>query len=118
MSGSLRLRTTTREDAVLVGSGAIDLERVGAISVGPLDSDVDSAPGVLVFASTGDRPGIMMRFGIGANMPGVIRPDGAFTVFDVLQVGEEGFGGAWRSASGVGWQRASGYFCATRTESN
>lgn len=114
--GTLALRATEREEAVLAGSASLDLEGVGAFTVGPLESDADSAPGVLVFASTGDRPSIMMRLGSGANLMGSVRYDGAFTVLDVRSADDHGFQGDWRSGAEIG-QGAAGYFCAVRRES-
>lgn len=95
----------------LYGTSNIDLDAVGAIKLGDLESDDPSSPGVLVLEQkTADANNITIRMGSFANQRGVVRFDGGFTALTVTTVGEGTFGGTW--ASGVQGPEASGYFCA------
>lgn len=110
--GRLDLAATSREDAALVGSTDLSVEAVAALRLGDLTGAVDSAPGVAVFESGGDRPNILLRLGSEANAAGVVRFDGGYTVLEVLRMDDSGFRGSWRS--GVTANSATGYFCALR----
>jgi hypothetical protein len=111
-SGRLTLRPTARSDAALVGTGEVAIESVGARRVGALDARGDSAPGVAVFARSGDRPSIVLRLGSEANAVGVVRFDGEYTALTVHRVAADGFSGSWRSGDLT--ERAAGHFCARR----
>jgi hypothetical protein len=111
--GGLVLERSGRPDAVLVGRTTVPVEAVNAFRIGQLDVSGDSAPGVLVFLSAGERPGVMLRFGSGANAQGGMQPiEGEFTALTVLWVDSTGFAGSWRS--GAMRDRAAGHFCVTR----
>jgi hypothetical protein len=114
-TGRLDLSPGSRPDAVLIGAADLAVESVGAVRLGDLAASADSAPGVLVMQSGGDRPTILLRLGSEANAVGVIRFDGGYTVLEVLRIDENGFAGSWRS--GVTSNTATGHFCAQRIES-
>jgi hypothetical protein len=110
------LEPTKRAGAALVGRTDIDVERLSAYRVGPLDVSGDSAPGVLVFLRHADPPSIMLRLGSGANALGMAQPiEGEFTVLMVHRVDGEGFAGSWRSGANI--ERAAGHYCAHRLSS-
>ena len=108
-SGDLGMRGGTATP--LGGTADIDLGAVGAQAVRGLDSMDSSAPGVLVLESDGGTgSAVIVRFGSDANAANRRAVDGAFVVLEPRLVAGDGFFGDWRS--GVGTERASGYFCA------
>lgn len=111
--GGLALELSGRPDAALIGRTTVPVERVDAFRVGQLEVSGDSAPGVLLFLSPGERPGALLRLGSDANARGGAQAiEGMFTALTVLRVDSAGFAGSWRS--GAMTDRAAGYFCATR----
>lgn len=96
----------------LYGTAAVELERVGALRIGDLDSADPARPGVVVVARSGAAPRVWVRLGSEANRRDVERFDGGYMVLDVQQADRRGFFGQWRS--GVMDNEAEGYFCATR----
>lgn len=105
--------------APLYGTTDLDLEALGALRMGGLDSTDPAAPGVGVYESRspdGSRPAsIVLRLGSDANRRGDdVAIDGGTSVLRVLRVGEDGFAGTWRSQ--VNAQTvAAGWFCAMPT---
>jgi hypothetical protein len=103
----------------LFGTGDINLDAVGAVSVGNTMSRDPRQPGVLVIerhAAPHKAPmaEITVRLGSDANRRDRVRFDGGYSVLRVQQLDEPGFAGSW--SSGVTGERAAGYFCATRVE--
>jgi hypothetical protein len=112
--GRLSLRPARRQDASFVGGTDLSVETVGALRVSNLDVTSDSAPGVAAYVRSGDRPDVLLRFGSGANIAGVRRFEGEYTVLTVHRIDVRGFVGAWRS--GALTERAAGHFCARRLD--
>lgn len=112
--GRLTLREGARTDAALVGGTDVNVEAVDALRPGPLDVVSDSAPGVLVLESGGERPRVLLRLGSGANVQGIAQFEGGYTVLQVHRISDSSFSGSWRSGTGMGGDRATGHFCADR----
>jgi len=93
----------------LIGSTNLDLDAVGAVRLGALDSRDPRSPGVAVLETPG---AIVLRLGADANRRGVVRFDGGYTALYVRATGAAGFAGGW--ASGVTGPDAEGHFCAVR----
>ena len=99
--------------APLFGTADVPVEAVGALRVGDLMSTDPAAPGVLVIESeTPQGPNILLRFGSDANRRDMVRFDGGYTVLELREIGDDGFGGTW--TSGIQRLGAAGYFCAVR----
>ena len=101
----------------LYGATDVDLSRVDAVSVGSTTSLDPSRPGVLVMErraapNRSPRTDIIIRLGSEANRTDRQRFDGGYTALRVRRLDPGGLAGSW--ASGVGTERAAGYFCATR----
>jgi hypothetical protein len=102
--------------APLYGSTDLDLEALGGLRMGGLDSSDPAAPGVGVYetrSADGSRPAsIVLRLGSEANRRGSAALDGGTSVLRVTRIGDDGFAGTWRSQ--VNAQTvAAGWFCAT-----
>lgn len=102
----------------LYGATDVDLTLIDAVSVGSTNSLDPARPGVLVMErrSAPGRPPkteIIIRLGSDANRTDRQRFDGGYTALRARKVGRGRLAGSW--ASGVGTERAAGYFCATRT---
>ncbi len=96
---------------VLVGSGQLRLEEVGAAEADVASRD-PMRPGALVF----DLPsGVLLRLGAEANRQDVTRIEGAATALRVREIREDGFAGDWTSMAPL--PLAEGYFCAWRSGS-
>ncbi len=93
----------------LVGATDLDLDAVGAVRLGALDSRDPRSPGVAVLETPS---AIVLRLGADANRRDVVRFDGAYTALYVRTTGAAGFAGGW--ASGVTGPDAEGHFCAVR----
>ncbi|MGH7645708.1 MAG: hypothetical protein ACREMR_08990, partial [Gemmatimonadales bacterium] len=93
----------------LIGGANVNLEAVGAVRMGALDSRDPRKPGVAVLETPG---AIVLRLGAEANRRDVVRFDGGYTAFYVRATDAAGFAGGW--ASGVTGPEAEGYFCAVR----
>ena len=99
----------------LHGWAAVDLQSVGALSIGDLSSRDPLRPGVLVLEQ---RPAfaapvaITLRLGSIANRrTGQTAADGGYTALHVTRVEQSGgFSGTW--ISGVRASRVEGHFCA------
>lgn len=96
---------------VLYGSTSVNLDAVGAVRPGDLESEDASQPGVLVIERKGT---VTLRLGSEANRRDVARFDGGYTALRVGTASAERFAGKW--ASGVRTERSAGYFCAMRVE--
>ena len=116
VAGSLLLQPWSSDafapaSSPLRGATDIDLEAVGAVSVGDPGSKDPAAPGVLVLESRQDgAPRILLRLGSDANRADQPLFDGGFAVLEVAEITTSGFAGKWRS--GAEGQFASGHFCA------
>jgi hypothetical protein len=102
--------------APLYGSTDLDLEALGALRMGGLDSSDPAAPGVGVYetrAADRSRPAsIVLRLGSEANRREGAALDGGTSVLRVTRIAVDGFAGTWRSR--VNAQTvAAGWFCAT-----
>jgi hypothetical protein len=102
----------------LYGSARIALDSVGAVAPGDPASTNPARPGVLVVRWTrGDAahptPMLTLRLGDEGNRTDVTRFDGAHLALSATTLSAERFAGSWDS--GVGMERAAGYFCAVRT---
>ncbi len=115
---TLRRHSADGDDGVsvpLYGWAAVDLQRVGALSIGDIGSQDPLSPGVLVLEQ---RPAfaapvaITLRLGSIANRrTGQTAVDGGYTALHVTRVEESGgFSGTW--ISGVHAERVAGHFCA------
>lgn len=122
---SLRYRSRlggARDSTVLhplYGATDVDLTLVDAVSVGSTSTLDPARPGVLVIErrSAPGRPPkteIILRLGSDANRMDRQRFDGGYTALRARKVGRGRLAGSW--ASGVGTERAAGYFCATRKD--
>ncbi len=102
--------------APLYGSTDLDLEALGGLGMGGLDSTDPAAPGVGVYetrVADGSRPAsIVLRLGAGPNRRENTALDGGTSVLRVLRVGDDGFAGTWRSQVNARTV-AAGWFCAT-----
>lgn len=100
----------------LRGTAEIELARVGAATQGSLGSEDPSAPGVAVLQlppfEGATLPRILVRLGSDLNRRVSPPLDGAYTVFRVKGLSEEGFFGSWESGGANG--RMEGHFCAWR----
>ncbi|MGH7674059.1 MAG: hypothetical protein ACREMV_02210 [Gemmatimonadales bacterium] len=94
----------------LIGATDVDLDAVGAVRMGALDSRDPRQPGVAVLETPGT---IILRLGAEANRRDVVRFDGGYMALYVRATGGAGFAGGW--ASGVTGPEAEGYFCAVRS---
>jgi hypothetical protein len=101
----------TASSYVLYGTADLDLEAVGAVRPGELDSADPLQPGLLVIERKGR---ITIRLGSEANRRDVVRYDGGYTALRVAEGRTDRFAGSW--SSGLGSHRTSGYFCAVRAE--
>ncbi len=93
----------------LIGGTDLDLDAVGAVRLGALDSRDPRQPGISVLETPG---AIVLRLGAEANRRDVVRFDGGYMALYVRATDGAGFAGAW--ASGVTGPEAEGYFCAVR----
>jgi hypothetical protein len=114
VAGQLTLVRSDRSDAPVIGAADLAVEVVGALRLGDLAANNETAPGVLVLREGNERPTILLRLGSEANAEGVVRFDGGYTVLDVQRLDAQGFQGSWRS--GITANVASGHFCAYRSE--
>ena len=91
----------------LVGFTDIQLEFVGASTLGEGTSTDPAMPGAIVFQE--DQRSAIIRLGSEANRRDVIRFEGAYMVLWVTEARPEGFAGTW--SSGEMGPVATGYFC-------
>ena len=98
----------------LYGTANLDLEAVGAVRIGDLESSDPMQPGVAVLeqrsTDSDSPPTITLRFGSLANQRDITRFDGGYMALRVSWIESGAFGGTWES--GVRSQTAGGYFCA------
>jgi hypothetical protein len=102
-----------------IGATDVDLDAIGAVSVGTTTSRDPLQPGVLFIerrAPPGSAPltEITVRLGSEANRTDRTRFDGGYTALRVRQLSPAGFAGSW--GSGVMREHSAGYFCATRVD--
>ncbi len=98
----------------LYGATDVSLDAVGAVA-GELGSLDPAGPGVLVIrmpSRDGAGARVMLRLGVQANRPGLVRFDGGYTALRVREIADDGFAGDWES--GAPLPRVRGYFCAVR----
>lgn len=93
-----------------VGHMDVDLESIGAVLLGPVDSDDPDAPGVVVVEPTNDEEPMRLSLGSGRNRRDLRVLDGRDTRVKLTRVSHRAFEGTWRSRRGAGPGVAFGTF--------